>query len=208
MIYGRYWTRQFSPPEKRKDNLELEQKMKNIKLHYYTMFVCGKQGSRSFSKHTYQQQSWQIQMINSLKPCFQRIYIINTFGGGRINNSGVRNRHLWIYSLPDCTEECPAFTVSKLRLNSQLYWSSITEGQRRLIHKSQQIMFKNLSICGKMWKQLRRIMIVLDDKAMVMIYYASEDAPRWVNRQLKLSIYNSGAGYKNCFVEWSSLIWE
>ena len=57
-----------------------------------------------------------------------------------------------------------------------------------------------------MWKQLRRIMIVLDDKAMVMIYYASEDAPRWVNRQLKLSIYNSGAGYKNCFVEWSSLI--
>lgn len=142
MIYGRYWTRQFSPPEKRKDNLELEQKMKNIKLHYYTMFVCGKLGSRSFSKHTYQQQSWQIQMINSLKPCFQWIYIINTFGGGRINNSGVRNRHLWIYSLPDCTEECPAFTVSKLRLNSQLYWSSITEGQRRLIHKSQQIMFK------------------------------------------------------------------
>ena len=142
MICGRYWTHQFSPPEIRKDNLELEQKMKNIKLHYYTVFVCGKQGSRSFSKHTYQQQSWQIQMINSLKPCFQRIYIINTFGGGRINNSGVRNRHLWIYSLPDCTEECPAFTVSKLRLNSQLYWSSITEGQRRLIHKSQQIMFK------------------------------------------------------------------
>ena len=37
MTYDRYWTRQFSPPEKRKDNLELEQKMKNIKIHYYTM---------------------------------------------------------------------------------------------------------------------------------------------------------------------------
>ena len=107
------------PTWQKERHFRIGTRWKILKLLYYapTIFfsfkrpACGQLGSRSCFGHTYQQQSWQVQTINFLKPCYQWLYIINTFGGGGINNSNDRNRPLWNNSILDCTEECLAFTI-------------------------------------------------------------------------------------------------